>query len=62
MTVRKKITNVLKTVLKKRPKTTYPDMPEDPKDLARAMFWPNDEKLKARRRAQDAQSEPDQSR
>ncbi len=30
--------------LKKKPKPDWPDMPEDPTELARAMFWPNEQK------------------
>ena len=51
-TIKKKLTTALK--LKKRPRKTYPDMPEDPKELARAMFFPNDSKLKAKRQKEEA--------
>ena len=54
MAIGKAIKKAAKAVLKKR--KTYPDMPEDPKALARAMFFPNDAKVKAQRRA--AQEEP----
>lgn len=51
-----KIMEKLKRKLKKR--KTYPDMPEDPKALAKAMFWPNDHKLKEKRRAAQDESLP----
>lgn len=42
----KKMTNSLK---KKKLKPDWPDMPENAEELARAMFWPNEQK---RREAQ----------
>ena len=60
MALRKKLKKAVKTVLKKR--KVYPDMPADPKDLARAMFFPHDEKLKARRRAQEEERGRDSPR
>ena len=47
MSIRKKITQKIRTVLKKR--QVSPDMPEDPKDLARAMFALADRKLQERK-------------
>ena len=47
-----KIVEKLKRTLKKR--KTYPPMPEDPKELARALFFPNDHKLKEKRQAEEA--------
>ena len=38
----KKLARKLKK--KKKPKPDWPDMPEDPTELARAMFWPNEQK------------------
>ena len=42
MSIVKKVKEAVKIVLKKR--RGVPDMPEDPKDLARALFWENDRK------------------
>ena len=47
-----KIVEKLKRKLKKR--KVYPSMPEDPEELARAMFFPNDSKLKAKRQKEEA--------
>ena len=57
MAIAKAIKKAAKAVLKKR--KVYPDMPTDPKDLARAMFFPNDEKLKAQRRAAQEEQPPE---
>ena len=54
MAIGKKIKKKLTTALKLKKRRVYPDMPKDPKDLARAMFWPNDEKLKEKRREDKA--------
>lgn len=55
MAIAKAIKKAADAVLKKKKRKVYPDMPTDPKDLARAMFFPNDEKVRAKRRAQEAQ-------
>lgn len=47
MPIIEKIKNALRK--KKKPKETYPDMPDNAEELARAMFWPNEQK---RREAQ----------
>lgn len=43
------IVKKIKRTFRKRAKADTPDMPTDPKDLTRAMFFPNDHKLKAKR-------------
>ncbi len=39
---------------KKRNKYVHHDLPNDPKELARAMFWENDQKAKASRKRHQA--------
>ena len=56
------ILKTLKRRMKKRSKADLPDMPTDPKDLARAMFFPNDAKVKAKRRAAEAKRGQDRPR
>lgn len=49
----KKIAQALKGKTKRK-KYVHHDLPDDPKELAKAMFWENDEKAKAsRKRNQD---------
>ena len=50
----KKIKKALTTVVKRKKRRVIPDMPADPKELARAMFWEND--LKRMEKEQGKQS------
>lgn len=49
MPIGKTIKKKLGSMLKKKKRESHPDMPEDAEELARAMFWPNEQK---RREAQ----------
>lgn len=50
MSVEKKIKKTLTTAIKWKERRVISDMLEDPKDLARAMFWENDRKQGGGRR------------
>ena len=56
MAIVKKLKQIAKK-LKKRPKTHYPPMPEDPRDLAQAMFTLADKKLTARMERQQEEGQ-----
>ena len=44
MSIGKKIKKRIATALKRKKRQDVPDMPADPKELARAIFWENDHK------------------
>ena len=44
MALIKKIRKKIATAMQRKKRQDVPDMPTDPKELARAMFWENDHK------------------
>ena len=53
-TTGKKIKKRIAMALGLRKRRVYPDMPSDPKELARAIFWENDHKRFAKERRKES--------
>ena len=54
MAIGKKTKKALTTVVKRKKRRGSPDMPADPKELARAIFWENDQKRLEKRQGKQS--------
>ena len=54
MALVKKIRKKIATAMQRKKRQNIPDMPEDPRELARAIFWENDHKFFEKRRGKQS--------